>query len=344
MKAWSAWRPTRGIGRPGPGGSALALGALSLALGLLVAGGPVPAAAQAYPNQPIRLVIPFAPGGATDVIARSLAEAMTTRLQQPVVAENRSGASAGVGASFVARSAPDGYTVLVGSASLATAAVAGQNQGFDLLKDFDFVGKIGTFDLIVVTRPQDGFTNLLSLVERMRSPTGRVQFGSPGVGTPGHLGGELLKMLAHGNALHIPYKGESNAMTDILAGQITFLLCSTTACVPRIQDGTYRALAVAGRNRVAGVPSVPTSAEAGLPGLEAASWNFLAVPKGTPQAVVSRLNAVLNVVLSDEEFRARVQSTGAELARQTTPEDLRAQLVAEMEKWRPVIAAAGITN
>jgi tripartite-type tricarboxylate transporter receptor subunit TctC len=296
------------------------------------------ATAQSWPTQPIRLIIPFAAGGATDVMARALGEHLGSQIGQPVIAENRPGASAGIAAALVARSAPNGYTVLVGSATIASALAARATQSFDLFGDFDFIGKVGWFDLIVVTTPQTGLNSLGDLVNRMRTQPGRVQFGSPGVGAPAHLGGELLKQLVRADALHVPYPGEAPALADVLGGRLTFQLCSTTSCLPRIQDGSLRALAVASRARSSLAPQIPTGAEAGVPGFEADSWNFLAVARGTPSAVVSRLNAALNSALADPAFRTRMRSIGAELETETSPEKLRAQLLAEVEKWRPLAA------
>ena len=269
------------------------------------------AAAQSYPNQPIKLIVPFAAGGGTDVTARMVAEQLRPRLGTSVVVENRPGASAAVGAGVVAHSAPNGYTLLVGTATLAAnTVVSGPAENFDLINDFEFVGKMGSLDLIVVTNAALKVEDLQGLVNLMRTQPAKVTFGSPGIGSPAHLGGELLKQLTKGDAVHVPYKGESAALNDLLGGQITFQLCGPNVCVPRIQQGQLKGLAIAAKKRSGMAPTIPTTAEAGVPGLEAGTWYFVAAPKGTPAAIVDKLNGALNAVFADEKFRTRLLDQG----------------------------------
>ncbi len=301
------------------------------------------ALAQTYPNQPIKLVVPFTAGGGTDVTARMVAEQLAPRLGKPVIVENRPGASAAIGASTVAHTAPNGYTLLVGTATLVTnTLVSGPSENFDVINDFEFIGKIGQLDHIVMVNARSNINTLQDLVNLMRAQPGKVSFGSPGVGSPGQLGGELLKQLTKTNALHVPYKGESAALTDLLAGTITFQLCSPNVCVPRIQDGSLRGIAVAAKKRSKMAPTIPTSAEAGVPGFESGTWYYLAAPKKTPAAIVQKLNAALNEVFADEKFRARMLELGVEVEPGTTPAGVEAAMQSEMNKWRPVIKAAGI--
>ena len=303
------------------------------------------AAAQSYPNQPIKLIVPFAAGGGTDVTARMVAEQLRPRLGTSVVVENRPGASAAVGAGVVARSAPDGYTLLVGTATLAAnTVVSGPAENFDLINDFEFVGKMGSLDLIVVTNAALKVEDLQGLVNLMRTQPAKVTFGSPGIGSPAHLGGELLKQLTKGDAVHVPYKGESAALNDLLGGQITFQLCGPNVCVPRIQQGQLKGLAIAAKKRSGMAPTIPTTAEAGVPGLEAGTWYFVAAPKGTPAAIVDKLNGALNAVFADEKFRTRLLDQGVEVETGTTGAAVKSGLQAEMDKWRPVVKAAGIKN
>jgi len=303
------------------------------------------ASAQAFPDQPVKLIVPFTAGGATDVAARLLAEKLTPMLGQPVVVENRPGASASVAATSVARAAPNGYNILVGSSTLASnAVVPGSTMNFDLLKDFEFIGEIARSDLIVVTSSKTGVTNLRGLLDLMRTQRDKVQFGSAGVGSSGHLGGELLKHKTGTSALHIPYRGESVAVADLIGGQTTFQLCTPSSCARLVQEGVLRAVAVTAKKRSSLLPNVPTMAEAGLPGVEAGPWWFLAAPKGTPGPIVDKLNASLNAVLADPRYRTRLQELGMEVEPQTTPAAVRTELQAEMDKWRPVVKAAGITN
>lgn len=303
------------------------------------------AAAQSYPNQPIKLIVPFAAGGGTDVTARMVAEQLRPRLGTSVVVENRPGASAAVGAGVVAHSAPDGYTLLVGTATLAAnTVVSGPAENFDLINDFEFVGKMGSLDLIVVTNAALKVEDLQGLVNLMRTQPAKVTFGSPGIGSPAHLGGELLKQLTKGDAVHVPYKGESAALNDLLGGQITFQLCGPNVCVPRIQQGQLKGLAIAAKKRSGMAPTIPTTAEAGVPGLEAGTWYFVAAPKGTPAAIVDKLNGALNAVFADEKFRTRLLDQGVEVETGTTGAAVKSGLQAEMDKWRPVVKAAGIKN
>lgn len=303
------------------------------------------ARAQGYPTQSVKIVVPFTAGGGSDVTARLLAEQLAPKLGQAVIVENRAGGSAAVGASIVANATPNGYTLLFGTATLATnSVIPGTKLGFDLLNDFEFIGKAGQIDLVVVTSAKQKIDDLRGLVNHMRSEPEKVQFGSPGLGAPAHLGGELLKQLTKTEALHVPYKGESAALADLIGGQTTFQLCATFVCGPRIKDGSLKGLAVTSKKRSKVVPSVPTSAEAGVPGFEANTWYFLAAPKGTPANVVAKLNASLNEVLADQKVKARLEGMGVETETGTTSASVKTSLAAEMDKWRPVVKAAGITN
>jgi tripartite-type tricarboxylate transporter receptor subunit TctC len=332
----------RSSAKPGPGNAWIALaGATVLSLGFTT----TPVHAQGYPTQPIKLVVPFTPGGGTDVTTRVVAEQLGPKLGQTIIVENRPGASAGLAAATVAKEKPNGYTLLVGTATLATnALLGGPGVNFDLLKDFEFVGKMGKIDLLLVVPTSLKINRLSDLVDLMKTQPGKVQFGSPGIGAPAHLGGELLKLVTKSDALHIPYKGESAAVTDLIGGQTTFQFCAQLACGPRIQDGSLKALAVAAKERSKLAPNVPTMAEAGVPGVEAGTWYFIAAPKGTPEAVIKKLNTALNEVLRDEKVKARLFAMGVDVDAHTSPADVRSSLQAEMDKWRPVVKAAGITK
>lgn len=302
-----------------------------------------PAQAQNYPNQPIRLVIPYVTGGGSDVLGRMLAEQLGTRLGQPIVPENKPGAATMLAATQVARAAPNGYTVLISTLAHALNPSLQPQLPYDPVKDFEFIGKVGSFGFVVVTTPKLGVKDLPELVERMRAEPGKLQFGSAGVGSPMHLGGEYLKHLSKTDAIHVPYKGEGAALTDLLGGHISFMLCTVATCAARVQDGSLKALAVPSPARSALLPNVPTSAEAGLPGYEIYTWIFLAAPKGTPAAVVQRLDRVLNEVLADEKFRARVTAMGVDLETRSTPAATKQLVQSEIDKWRPVIKASGMT-
>jgi tripartite-type tricarboxylate transporter receptor subunit TctC len=317
--------------------------ALSGVCGLAVLAAHAPAQAQAYPAQPIQLVIPYVPGGGSDTLARLLAEHMGTRLGQRIVPENKPGAATMLAAAQVARAAPNGYTLLISTLAHALNPSLQPQLPYHPVNDFEFIGKVGSFGFLVVTTPQLGVKTLPELVERMRAQPGKLQFGSAGVGSPMHLGGEYLKHMTKTDAIHVPYKGEGAALTDLLGGHISFMLCTVATCAPRVQDGSLTALAAPAPARPALLPTVPTSAEAGLPGYEITTWIFLAAPKGTPAPVVQRLDRTLNEVLADAQFRGRVTAMGVDLDTRSTPAATKQFVQAEIEKWRPVVKASGMT-
>ena len=303
----------------------------------------LPAAAQdsSYPRRAIHLVVPYTAGGATDVLARIVAESLSSRLGQPMIVENKPGAGAVLATGQVAKAAPDGYTLLFGTLAHSINASLNKSLPYDPVNDFEFVGKIGQLSFAVVVNPELGVTDLGSLVGLMRTSPGKYQFASAGVGTPMHLGAELLKHLTKTDAVHVPYRGESAALTDLLGGRLAFMLCSIPTCASRIQDGSIKAVAVTSANRVSQTPMVPTGCEAGVPGFETYSWFFIAAPKGTSRAIVGRLSGALNDVLQDGPFRNRVAAMGTETDPRSTPEATKAYVQSEIDKWRPIVRATG---
>lgn len=315
-----------------------------LALGLASALAAAPAAAQDYPRRPVQLVIPYTAGGATDVLARMVADGLSTRLGQRVVPENKPGAGAVLATGLVARATPDGYTLLFGTLAHSLNATMTPNLPFDPVNDFEFIGKIGQLSFIVVTNPKLQVNDLQGLIALMRSQPGKLQYGSAGVGTPMHLGGELLKHVTNTSAVHVPYRGESAALADLIGGHVNFMLCSVTTCAPRLADGTLKPLSVTSANRSPLAPALPTAAEAGVPGTETYSWFFIAAPKGTPPAVVARLDRALNEVLADGSFKSKALGMGIETEASSSPAAVKALVQAEIDKWRPIIKATGATN
>lgn len=314
------------------------LGAATLTFGLTGS----PALAQAYPTQVVKIVVPFTAGGGADLTARLMAEQLGPRLGQSVIVENRPGASAGLGALSVARSTPNGYTLLFGTATLAANSLVSPTANLDVVNDFEFIGQTGQIDLLLVTSPQLRVNDLRGLLDMMRSRP--LSYGSPGIGSPAHLGVELLKIVTKTPAEHVPYKGESAAVTDLLGGHVHLQLCGPQACGPRVRDGSLKALAVASKHRSKLLPNVPTMAEAGAAGVEAGTWFYLAAPKGTPAAVVAKLNTALNEVLGDEKVKTRLLDMGVEVEPGTSSAAVKSGLQAEIDKWRPVVNAAGIKN
>lgn len=316
---------------------------LAVALGTACAVAASTAHAQDYPNRPIQLLIPYTAGGAGDVFGRLVAEQLSTRLGQRVVPENRPGAGTVLAAGMAAKAAPNGYTLLLSTLAHSINATLQPQLPFDPVKDFDFIGKVGQFGFLVVANPQLKVNDLRGLVELMRNQPSKVTFGSAGVGSPMHLGGELLKHVTKTDATHVPYKGEAAALNDLIGGHVNFMLCTLTTCASRIQDGTIKALAVASPSRSPLAPSVPTNAEAGFPGSEIYTWVFLAAPKGTPAAVMKRLDQALNDVLADEKFKSRALAMGVETDSRTSPAATKAFVQSEIDKWRPIIKASGMT-
>lgn len=307
-----------------------------------VVGAPA-ALAQDYPTRPIQLIIPYVAGGGADTLARLLADQLSTKLGQRVVPENKPGAATMLAAGQVARAAPNGYTLLIGTMAHSLNAILQPQMPYDAVNDFEFIGNLGHFGFLVVTNPQMKVNDLRGLVEMMRSQPGKLQFGSAGIGSPMHLGGEFLKHLTKTDAIHVPYKGEGAALTDLLGGHIGFMLCTVATCAARVKDGSVKALAVPSPKRSPLAPAVPTSAEAGLPGYEIYTWVFLAAPKGTPPAVIQRLDRALNEVLADEQFRSRVTAMGVDLETSSSPTAMKALVQSEIQKWRPIVKASGMT-
>jgi tripartite-type tricarboxylate transporter receptor subunit TctC len=305
----------------------------------------LPALAQdgSYPRRPIHLVVPYTAGGATDVLARIVADSMSGRLGQPMIVENRPGAGAVLATGQVAQAAPDGYTLLFATLAHSINATLNKKLPFDPVNDFEFVGKVGQLTFAVIVNPAIGAADLGSLVKLMRANPGKYQFTSSGVGTPMHLGAELLQQLTGTQAMHIPTKGETVALTDLLGGRVAFMLCSITTCASRIQDGSIKALAVTSATRSPQVPNVPSAAEAGVPGLETYSWFIIVAPKGTSNAVIARLSGALNDVLKDAQARSRIGVIGVDTDRSSTPEGTKAYVQSEIDKWRPIIRATGAT-
>jgi tripartite-type tricarboxylate transporter receptor subunit TctC len=304
----------------------------------------VPALAQDYPNRPIELVIPYAAGGGTDVLARLVGDELGRRLGQRVVPDNRPGAGTAIGAGLVARAAPNGYTLLFSTMAHALSPTMNPNLPFDSVNDFEFIGKVGQAGMMIATSPQHvKVDDLRGLVGLMSQQPGKLSYGSAGVGTPMHLGGELLKQTTRTDAIHVPYKGESAALADLIGGQVSFMFCSVAICGPRAQDGSLKGLAVTAAKRSPLAPAIPTAAEAGYPGIDMNTWYFVAAPKGTPAAVVNKLTETLNHVLADEKLRSRVQAMGMELEGRTSSAATKALVQAEIVKWRPIVKASGAT-
>ncbi len=295
-----------------------------------------------YPDRPIRIIVPFPAGGATDVVVRLLGERMARELGQPIVVENRTGAAGVVGATAVARSRPDGYTLLAASlGSNLIAPLLMREQPFDPRADFEFISTIGITPTALLVRADSPIRNVADLVAMLRNEPGKHSYSSAGIGSPMHLSAVLLGIAAGTDAVHVPYRGEAPAVTDLIGGQVLFCFSPASSAVGYVRGGRVRALAVASAQRVDSLPDVPTMAEAGLQGVEAYTWQGLLAPARTPQPIVDRLNRALRTSIEDPAIQARANEIGVPVAA-SSPAEFRAAFDADFRKWSQVIERAGI--
>jgi len=316
----------------------------ALAIGLLlIACADTRAQAQTYPDHVIRLIAPFPAGGLADVLARAVSDEMSRSLGQPVIVENRAGAGGNVGAEYVAKSAPDGYTLMMASAGILTAnQFLYAQMPFDPETAFIPVSIVADMPMMVVVNPKVAVQSLADLIALARAAPGKLNFGSPGTGTTGHLGLAMLMHVAGVKITHVPYRGAAPAIQDLLAGQIDGVVDNPPTVISHIQDGRLRPLAVAATTRMALLPDLPSAAEAGLPGYEASSWFGIMAPSGTPAPIVARLHQEVVRALATPAMQARFAKLGARLVG-NTPDQFAAQIRAERASWGDVIRDAKIT-
>ncbi len=315
--------------------------ALSAAVILAAFGAPA-AHAQTYPDRPIRLIAPFPAGGLADVLARAVGDEMSKTLGQPVIVENRAGAGGNTGANEVARAAPDGYTLLMSSAGILTAnPFLYANMPFDDQKAFIPVSNVAEMSMLVVVNPKVQAQNLKELVALAKAQPNKLNFGSPGIGTTGHLGLAMLMHAAQVQITHVPYKGAAPAVTDLIAGQIDGVVDNPPTVIGHIQGGRLRPLAVTAKERMAQLPNVPTAAEQGVKDYEAASWFGIVAPAGTPAPVVARLHKAIATAVKTPAMQERFTKVGARLVGDA-PEAFAARIRSERQRWGEVIKGAGI--
>ena len=300
----------------------------------------VATAQDAYPSRPLKLILPFPPGGGTDILGRQIAEKLGERLGQPVVTENRGGAGGNVGAEAAAHSAPDGYTLVLVAPSLAISPTLYSRLGYDPVKDLQPITLVATIPNLLVTQPSMGPT-LKDFIAQVRQKPGKYNFGSGGAGTSNHLGGELFNIVAGTKLVHIPYKGVNLAMQDVLAGRIQLVVIGLPAALPHIKSGRLRALAVISPHRLALLPDVPTAAEAGLPNYDVTTWYGILTPAGVPRPIVERLNREIVAIMNAPDMKAQLAKQGTEV-RTSTPEEFAAYIKSEIAKWADVIHKAGL--
>ena len=300
--------------------------------------------AQSWPAaKPIRLVIPFPAGGATDIIGRTLAQSLGTALGQQVVVDNKPGAGGTIGADMVAKAAPDGYTLLMATSSTHSIGPAlNPKMPYDAFKDFAPVSHVANAPSVLVVGKDSPAATAQDLIKLIKSNPGKYNFGSSGIGTYPHLSAEMLKWRAGGLfVVHIPYRGTGLVVTDLIAGQIAFLMDSVVSAQPHISNGRVRPLAVTGARRLASMPTVPTFKEVGVPGMEFSNWFGVFAPAGTPPEIVQRLNRELNTLLRSADVIDKLNKAGAEVAG-GTPEQFAKTYRDENESWKAVIQRANI--
>ena len=320
-------------------GRRLALGgAMALAATALL---PSLAAAQSFPTKPIRIVVPFPPGGSTDLLARRIGEKLAAVWGQPVVVDNRAGAGGTVGADYVAKSAPDGYTLLMGvTGSNAIANALYPKLPYDVVKDFAPVSMVVSSPLVVTVNPAVKADTLAEFIALAKSRPGSISYGSPGNGTSMHLTGEMFKLSAKVSMLHIPYRGSAGALTDLMGGQIDTMFGDFLVVWPQLEAGKLQPIAVTSKARHKMLPNVPTIAESGYPGFEALSWQGLFAPAATPPAIVEQLNREVNKALASADIQEYFGSRGFTLGGSSATE-FRAFVKVEADKWAKIVQASG---
>ena len=295
-----------------------------------------------WPERPLRLVVPFPAGSSTDIIARILAQKLSHRLGQQVVIENRAGASGNIGADAVAKAAPDGYTIGIATASThAVAASLSPNLPYDPIRDFAPVGMIGSQPYVLVLHPALPARNLAELIALAKAKPGTLNYGSAGIASLAHLATELFASMAGVNIIHVPYKSSSQSMTDMITGRLDMQFATIAPSLPTIRAGQLRALVTSGKTRVAALPELPTVAEAGIAGYEAALWVSLVVPSGTSPRIIARLNREVNDVLESSDGTEALVAQGM-APEPGPPEALTERIRGDIEKWRGVAVKAGI--
>ncbi len=307
-----------------------------------VAGLVLPAQAEDYPTHSVRIVVPFAAGGPADVYCRQLAQYLTQALKQPFVVEDQPGAGSIIGTTAVARSAPDGYTLLAMSNTHTVNESLVPNKPFALLRDFVPIAPINYSDLVMVVHPSVPAKTLKEFIALAKAEPGKLTYASSGTGTPYHMAGELFKSMSGTNILHVPYRGSSGARNDVLGGQVQMMFDAITTMAPNVKAGQVRALGTSGTKRSSVLPDVPTVAEAGVPGYETTIWLGLMAPKGTPQAIVDKLNAEIEKVINRADVKEMWAKQGA-VPMTMTPSEFGAYVEKDIAKWANVVKTAHIT-
>ncbi|AOB31346.1 hypothetical protein AKI39_12605 [Bordetella sp. H567] len=313
-------------------------------LAAILCGVPAAQAADAWPTHAIKLVVPFAAGGGVDAVARALAAQLSDELHQSVVVENRVGAGGLIGTDYVAKSDPDGYTLLMGTqTTLAVAPLLSKGATLDPLKAFAGTSLVADSPMLLVANPGFAAKDMKQLIELAKQKPGYVNYGSGGVGTTPHMAGELLALSTGIKMTHVAYKGEQPALTDVVGNQIPLMFSNLVVALPLVQSGRLRALAISTAQRSPAAPAIPTVAESGVPGFDAATWFGVVAPKATPRAVVDKLSDAIHQAVNSPRLRQILQSQGLNV-RTSTPAAFDAYMASEFDKWRGVIQQARIST
>lgn len=313
--------------------------ALIALAGAILGGAAIPAAAQAYPNRTVRLVVGYPPGGGADTVARAVAQKLIEVWGQQVIVDNRPGGGANIGAEVAAHSAPDGYTLFESALTHAVNATLYPKLGYDLRRDFTHVVLMCSVPAILTVHPSVPARTTRELINLAKAKPGQLNYASTGSGGPQHLSMELFKTLAGVDIAHVPYKGASPAFVDLISGQVHTMFGNMISTLPHLRSGRLRALAVSHAKRSQAVPELPTIAESGVPGFESGSWFGISVPAATPRPIVEKISADVNRVLTLPDLRTRLSAEGAEMIG-GTPEAYDAYLRSEIEKWGKVVKLA----
>ena len=302
------------------------------------------AQAQDYPSKPINIVVPFAAGGPTDIVARSLAQVMSKSLKQPMIVDNAVGAGGTIGTTKVAKAAPDGYTLLLMHIGFSTAPALYRSLQYDAVKDFEPIGLVVDVPMTLIGKPTLAANDLAGLIAYVKANKDKVTYANAGLGSASHLCGLLFLSTIQADITTVPYKGTAPAMNDLLGGQVDFMCDQTTNTSGQIKAGKVKAYAVTSKVKVAALPNLPTVAESGLPGFEVVVWHGLWAPKGTPKPVVDKVTAALQEAIRDTGFGTRMTELGANVvpADRARPDALRAHVKSEVDRWGPIIKKAGV--
>ena len=314
---------------------------LFLSIGAAGAAASLPTWAQSYPERPIRILQGFAPGGNADAIARLVGGEMGKSLSQPFVVESQAGAGGTIAATTVARSKPDGYTLLLATGGHVVAGALYNTLPYQTVDSFEMVSTITYFPFLIVTQANSKLRSFKDVLAAAKSEPKSVSYGTAGIGSTHHLAGELLAKMAGVEMLHVPYRGDSKSLIALLAGDVPFIIAPPTAVLSNIKAGKLRALAATGPQRWPGLPEVPTVSEQGVAGYDVRSWAGLLAPAGTPRAVVDRLNADMLKALQIPAVKTRLEDIGGEV-RGSTPEEMKAMVASELSRWVQVVADAKI--